>query len=194
MSDYTIDNSKTSEETSTSQGNWYIVFCQGSKELEIKKILEEKIAATESIKKEVFEVLVPEEEEIQIKKSEKIKVRKAVYKGYIYVRMILTPESYDFIRSIIGIKGFLGGANPQKISEKEIEKIKNLDRKLKDSAPKVVRKFDVGNSVRIIDGPFKHFTGIVEEINESKGKLKIVLTVFGRPTNIELDFTQVEKT
>ncbi|MCS7231176.1 MAG: transcription termination/antitermination protein NusG [Elusimicrobiota bacterium] len=176
-----------------SLSDWYVVFCKGGKELEIKNMIEEKIATRDDLKNKIFEVLAPEEEEIQIKKSKKIKVKKAVYKGYIYVRMKLSAETYDFIRSISGVKGFLGGANPQKISEKEIENIKKITEKLKTSEPKVVRKFDVGNTVRIIDGPFKHFTGVVEEINESKGKLKIVLTVFGRPTTMELDFTQVEK-
>ncbi|MEN3013005.1 MAG: transcription termination/antitermination protein NusG [Endomicrobiia bacterium] len=179
--------------TGYSVNDWYVVFCKGGKELEVKQMIEEKISSIESLKNKIFEILVPEEEEIQIKKSKKVKVKKAIYKGYIYVRMKLSAETFDFIRSISGVKGFLGGANPRKISEKEIENIKKLTEKLKTSEPKVVRKFDIGSAVRIIEGPFKHFTGVVDEINETKGKLKVILTVFGRPTTVELDFTQVEK-
>lgn len=186
-------DSQLSDTEKYSLSGWYIVFCKGGKELEIKKMIEEKVAAREDLKDKIIEVLAPEEEEIVIKKGQKIKLKKAVYKGYIYIKMKLSAETYDFIRSISGVKGFLGGANPQKISEKEIKNIKELTQELKESEPKIVRKFDVGNTVRIIDGPFKHFTGVVEEINEGKAKLKITLTVFGRPTSVELDFTQVEK-
>lgn len=186
-------DSQLSDTEKYSLSDWYIVFCKGGKELEIKKMIEEKVAAREDLKDKIIEVLAPEEEEIVIKKGQKIKLKKAVYKGYIYIKMKLSAETYDFIRSISGVKGFLGGANPQKISEKEIKNIKELTQELKESEPKIVRKFDVGNTVRIIDGPFKHFTGVVEEINEGKAKLKITLTVFGRPTSVELDFTQVEK-
>jgi transcriptional antiterminator NusG len=173
--------------------NWYILCCQVGKELEIKQRLEEKISSTAGIKNKIFEILVPEEEEIQIKKGEKIKVKKAVYRGYIYIHMIINPETYNFVRSIIGIKGFLGGAKPQKLSEREVESIKKLANKLKSETPKIVRKFEVGDTVRVIDGPFKHFTGVVDEIDEEKGKIKVSITLFGRPTSMELEFVQVEK-
>ncbi|MCS7151664.1 MAG: transcription termination/antitermination protein NusG [Endomicrobia bacterium] len=178
--------------TSTESG-WYIVYCMVGKELDVKYRLEEKIKTTDGMEQKIFEVLVPEEEEIRIKKGEKTKLRKAVFKGYVYINMVLTPETYNFVRSVSGVKGFLGGANPQKMSEKEVNEIKALAEKLKGSAPKVVRKFDLGDTIRIIDGPFRHFTGVVEEINEEKGKLKVVVTLFGRPTSVELEFTQVEK-
>ncbi len=173
--------------------NWYILCCQVGKELEIKQRLEEKISSTAGMENKIFEILVPEEEEIQIKKGEKIKVKKAVYKGYIYIHMIINPETYNFVRSIIGIKGFLGGAKPQKLSEREVESIKKLANKLKSETPKIVRKFEVGDTVRVIDGPFKHFTGVVDEIDEEKGKIKVSITLFGRPTSMELEFVQVEK-
>lgn len=172
---------------------WYIIYCQVGKELVAKNLIEEKIKSTPGMENKIFEVLVPEEEEIQIKKGEKNVVRKATYNGYIYVNMILDAQTYWFIRGVTFIKGFLGGANPQKMSDKEIEGIKVLSERIKKSQPKIVRKFDVGDTVRIIEGPFKHFTGIVEEINEEKAKLKVTITVFGRPTPVELDFPQVEK-
>ncbi|MCS7227721.1 MAG: transcription termination/antitermination protein NusG [Endomicrobia bacterium] len=182
----------TDTQTLTDDG-WYIVCCQVGKELIAKKLLEEKIKTNPEIGSKIFEILVPEEEEIQIRKSEKTKVRKAVYKGYIYIHMKLDADTYNFVRSVNGIKGFLGGSNPQKMSKKEVNSLKILAEKLKGSAPKIVRKFDVGDTVRIIEGPLKHSTGVVEEINEEKGKLKVSLTFFGRQTVIELEFTQVEK-
>jgi len=184
----TIQQSK-----SNLNSGWYIVYCQVGKELVAKNLIEEKIKSTPGMENKIFEVLVPEEEEIQIKKGEKTVVKKATYKGYIYINMVLDSETYWFVRGINWIKGFLGGATPQKMSEKEVESVKILSEKLKSSQPKIVRKFDVSDTVRIIDGPFKHFTGVVEEINEEKGKLKVVITVFGRPTPVELDFSQVEK-
>lgn len=188
-----MESIPTLQQDKLSQAAWYIVYCMVGKELDVKNRLEEKIRSTEGMSEQILEVLVPEEEEIKIKKGKKIKERKAVFKGYLYVNMILTPETYNFVRSVTGVKGFLGGANPQKMSEKEVKEIKALAEKLKSSAPKVVRKFDLGDTVRIIDGPFRHFTGVVEEINEEKGRLKVAVTLFGRPTSVELEFTQVEK-
>ncbi|MFN3550865.1 MAG: transcription termination/antitermination protein NusG [Endomicrobiia bacterium] len=187
------------EETLTSNqirdinSGWYIVYCQVGKEIVAKNLIEEKIKSTPGIENKIFEVLVPEEEEIQIRKGEKNIVRKATYNGYIYINMILDAETYWFIRNITWVKGFLGGANPQKMSQQEVEGIKILSERMKQSQPKLVRKFDIGDTVRIIEGPFKHFTGVVEEINEEKAKLKVTITVFGRPTPVELDFPQVEK-
>ncbi len=191
-----IENEKsTLQETETVQEehDWYIVRCQVGKEVAIKSQIEEKIKSTAGIEKKIFAVLVPEEEEIRITKGEKVVVRKPTYKGYIYVSMILDSETYWFIKNVPGVKGFLGGNQPEKMSKKEVEAIKSLVEKLKSSQPKVARKFDVGDTVRIIEGPFKHFHGVIEEINEERGKIKMMITVFGRPTPVELDFTQVEK-
>lgn len=193
MSEQKNEQNLAIESKDNIESGWYILCCQVGKELVIKSLLEEKIKSNPDIGNKIFEVLVPEEEEIQIKKSEKTKVKKAVYKGYIYIHMKLDPQTYNFVRSITGIKGFLGGSNPYKMSEKEIEGIKTLAEKLKGTTPKIVRKFDVGDTVRIIEGALKHSTGVVEEINEEKGKLKVALIFFGRQTVVELDFTQVEK-
>ncbi len=187
----TISESK--QETSVSLGNWYIVCCQVGKELDAKAKLEEKIKSSPEIQKKIFEVLVPEEEEIIVKKGQKTKVRKALYKGYIYVNMIFDPETYNFIRSITWIRGFLGGTKPQPLSEKEVNNIKMLVKKLENAGPKMVRKFEVGDTVRIIDGAGKDLTGVVKEVNEERSKIKVALTFFGRQTIVELDFIQVEK-
>jgi transcriptional antiterminator NusG len=172
---------------------WYIVYCQVGKEAEIKNSLEEKIKSSTGMEQKILEVLVPEEEEIQIRKGKKVVIRKAPYKGYMYIKMVMEPSSYWFVRSTPGIKGFLGGRNPEPMSEKEVSSIKSLSEKLKGSQPKIAKKFNVGDTVRIIDGPFKHFSGVVEEISDEKAKVKMVITVFGRPTPVELDFAQVEK-
>ncbi len=183
----------TSNQIRDINSGWYIVYCQVGKELVAKNLIEEKIKSTPGMENKIFEILVPEEEEIQIKKGEKNIVRKATYNGYIYINMLLDAETYWFVRNISWIKGFLGGATPQKMSQQEVEGIKILSERMKSSQPKLVRKFDLGDTVRIIDGPFKHFTGVVEEINEEKARLKVTITVFGRPTPVELDFPQVEK-
>jgi|YNPBryBLVA2012_1023415.scaffolds.fasta_scaffold08816_5 transcriptional antiterminator NusG len=172
---------------------WYIVYCTVGREMSIKHKLEEKIKKTSEMRDVIREVLVPEEEEIQIHNGRKKVVRKAPYKGYIYVHMRIEPRSYWFIRGTPGVKGFLGGSHPEPMNDREVASIKVLLEKLKTSQPRTARNFDLGDSARIIDGPFKHFTGIIDEIAEDKGKLKMVVTVFGRPTSVELDFSQVEK-
>ncbi len=184
---------ETEHKVKDASGNWYVICCQVGKELEAKAKLEEKIKSSPDIQKKIFEVLVPEEEEIVIKKGQKTTVRKALYKGYIYINMIFEPDTYNFVRSVTWIKGFLGGAKTQPLSEREINNIKMLVKKLEQSGPKVIRKFEVGDTVRIIDGAGKDLTGIVKEVNEEKSKLKVSLTFFGRPTVVELDFIQVEK-
>lgn len=181
------------QESSEEGFRWYIVYCTVGREMSIKHKLEEKIKKTSDIRELIREVLVPEEEEIQIHNGRKKVVRKAPYKGYIYVHMKIEPRSYWFIRGTPGVKGFLGGSHPEPMSEKEVASIKVLLEKLKTSQPRTARNFDLGDSARIIDGPFKHFTGVIDEIAEDKGKLKMVVTVFGRPTSVELDFSQVEK-
>lgn len=192
-------NKETKENTNLAQpidrtvGSWYVLCCQVGKELEAKAKLEEKIKFSPSIQNKIFEVLVPEEEEIVVKKGKKVAVKKALYRGYIYVNMIFDPETYDFVRSVNWIKGFLGGSKTRPLSEKEVNNIKMLVKKLEQSGPKVVRKFEVGDTVRIIDGACKDLTGVVKEVNEEKSKLKVSLTFFGRPTVVELDFMQVEK-
>jgi transcriptional antiterminator NusG len=183
---------KVSTETTVDAG-WYIVYCQVGKESVIKNSLEEKIKSTVGMEQKILEVLVPEEEEIQIRKGKKMVIKKAPYKGYMYIKMIMEPSSYWFVRSTPGIKGFLGGRNPERMSEKEVSSIKSLLEKLRGSQPKIAKKFNLGDTVRIIEGPFKHFSGVIEEISDEKAKVKMVITVFGRPTPVELDFSQVEK-
>lgn len=143
---------------------WYIVYCQVGREAIIKNSLEEKIRTTPGMEEKILEVLVPEEEEIQVRKGKKLTIKKAPYKGYMYIKMMMEPSAYWFVRNTPGIKGFLGGKNPERMSESEVLSIKSLSEKLKSSQPKVAKKFAIGDTVRIIDGPFKHFSGIIEEI------------------------------
>jgi len=191
--DVNLNSEKNVSIETDSGAGWYIVYCQVGKESVIKSSLEEKIKNTAGMEQKILEVLVPEEEEIQIRKGKKLVIKKAPYKGYMYIRMVMEPSSYWFVRSTAGIKGFLGGRNPERMSEKEVSSIKSLLEKLKGSQPKIAKKFNLGDTVRIIEGPFKHFSGIIEEISDEKAKIKMVITVFGRPTPVELDFGQVEK-
>lgn len=178
---------------------WYIVRVNVTKEKEVVENIQNTIE-TNNLGNKIFQIIAPSEERIQTKKMIKMGKEKAVkevmlYKGYIFIDMELEPETYWAVRNVPGVKGFLGGKRPVPISDEEKQKILEvIEATGEKKVPKLDITFQKEETVRITDGPFKHFQGIVEEVNEEKGKLKVSIFLFGRPTSIELDFTQVEKT
>lgn len=151
----------------------------------------------------IFQAFSPEEEKIKTKRLSKVVKGKTiqtvvknetVYKGYVFVDMILDKDTYWFIRSIPGVKKFVGGGNPTPLTEEEVEELKQFMEELKSrTAPVPAVKFQKDERVRIIEGPLSDFIGVIEEVNEEKAKLKVSVHLFGRMTPVELDFTQVEK-
>lgn len=170
---------------------WYVVHTQTGHEDKVKeKIMLQR--DVQNIADRVLNVLVPTEEVVEVKQNKKIQRKRKFFPGYILVEMILTSEAYWFVRSIIGVTGFLGDPNPVALPEEEVKGILELAEPT-GARPKHVIEFSQGESVRIIEGPFKHFIGVVQEVNEAKTKLKIMVNVFDRATPVELDFLQVEK-
>lgn len=170
---------------------WYVVHTQTGHEDKVReKILLQ--VETQGFGDRVLKVLVPTEEVVEIKQNKKILRKRKFFPGYVLVNMAMTSESYWFIKNIVGVTGFLGDPQPVPLPEEEIEGIVELTEN-EGGKPKHVIQFERGESVRITEGPFKHFIGVVEEVNSQKNKLKVMVTVFDRATPVEVDFLQVEK-
>ena len=171
---------------------WYVVHTYSGFENKAKLALEERIR---SLKKEHFftEIIVPEENVVELVKGQKKTTKRRFFPGYILVKMILTDESWHIVKETPKITGFVGDkVKPVPVAESEVQKMTNriAEGQMK---PKHRVSFTEGENVRVIDGPFSNFSGIVEDVNQDKGKLKVLVSIFGRSTPVELDFIQVEK-
>jgi transcriptional antiterminator NusG len=156
----------------------------------VKKALEQRIKFMDAEDK-IFQIVIPTEEEIEVKGGQRRKVTKKVFPGYVLVQMKMDDESWNVVRNTPGITGFVGsGSKPTPLSDAEVESIL---KQMKEGVPRVKVGFRKGDSVRVVDGPFADFVGVVDEINEAKGKVKVLLTLFGRETSVELDFLQVQR-
>jgi len=170
--------------------HWYVIHTYSGYENKVKANLEHRIESM-GMEDRIFQVLVPMEDEIEIRQGQRHTVQKKVYPGYVLVEMTLDPESWFVVRNTPGVTSFVGSANsPVPLQEKEVRAIQ---KQMKQEAPKIRVEFQVGESVRVVDGPFTDFHGKVDEINPEKGKLKVLVNMFGRETPVELDLLQVEK-
>jgi transcriptional antiterminator NusG len=139
----------------------------------------------------IFQVVIPTEEEIEIRDGQRKTVQKKIFPGYVLVQMIMDDESWYVVRNTPGVTGFVGsGTRPVPLDDTEV---KSILRQMRAEEPRVKVGFQVGQTVRIIDGPFVDFAGQVDEINLEKGKVKVLVSFFGRETPVELDFLQVER-
>ncbi|MBC8419858.1 MAG: transcription termination/antitermination protein NusG [Proteobacteria bacterium] len=171
---------------------WYIVHAYSGFEDKVKKNLEERIEALGQ--KEYFgKVLVPTEQVIELRKGQKKTSSRKFYPGYILVQMVLNKETWHTVKDTAKVTGFVGGeVNPTPISDQEAEQIvRQMEEGV--SRPKPRYSFEEGDEVRVIDGPFTNFQGVVEEMKPDKEKLRLLINIFGRPTPVELDFIQVSK-
>jgi len=172
--------------------NWYVIHTQTGYEDRVKKSLDSKIKAGLD-HASIAQVLVPIEQVSEVKAGKKRISQRKFFPGYILVEMELTDESWYLIKSISGVTGFVGaGSRPLPLREDEIDSILKQAKEAKEKpTPKVV--FEKGESVRVNDGPFVNFNGSVEEVNLAKGKVKVMISIFGRTTPVELETWQVEK-
>jgi len=172
--------------------NWYIVHVYSGFESKVKKALEERIA-TFSDPDKFGEIVVPTEQIVELVKGKRKTSSRKFYPGYILVQMDLNDETWHIVNNTEKVTGFLGGREkPSPISEEEAQQILNRMEagKLK---PKPKYFFETGDEVRVIDGPFTNFNGTVDDVNPEKGKIKVLVSIFGRSTPVELDFVQVTK-
>jgi transcriptional antiterminator NusG len=171
---------------------WYVVHTYSGFENKAKLALEERI---KSLKKDQYfsEIIVPEENVVELVKGQKKTTKRRFFPGYILVKMILTDETWHIVKETPKITGFVGDkVRPVPVAESEVQKMTNriAEGQMK---PKHKISFSEGENVRVIDGPFSNFSGVVEDVNQDKGKLKVLVSIFGRSTPVELDFIQVEK-
>jgi transcriptional antiterminator NusG len=173
---------------------WYVIHTYSGYEDKVKNNLETAIAQNPDYAQIITQILVPTEEVVEIKNNKKRIRRKKFYPGYVFANMVITNEAYWLVRNIAGVTGFLGGAKPVPMRPDEVESLlATLNVKDDEKKPRPAISFKDKENVRIIEGPFTHFVGVVEEVNQDRGKLKVMVTIFGRPTPVELDFLQVEK-
>lgn len=190
MAKKTKEEKEEKKEITTNKGRWYVVHTYAGHENKVAATLKQKIEAS-SLEDKIFDVLVPTQEKIEIREGKKVPVKEKIFPGYLLVKIDLDNISWYAVRSTPGVTGFVGvGNKPTPLEEKEVETIQQFS---KLEAPTYKASFSVGEAVKIIDGPFSEFIGSVEEINEEKGKLKVLVSIFGRETPVELDFLQVSK-
>jgi transcriptional antiterminator NusG len=169
---------------------WYVIHTYSGYEHRVQTNLEHRVKSMDAEDK-VFQVVIPTENEIEIKDGQKRTVAKKVFPGYILVQMNLNDESWNVVRNTPGVTGFVGsGAKPVPLIDEEVDAIFN---QMRAETPRVRVGFHQGESVRVIDGPFIDFIGVVDGINAEKGKITVLVSFFGRETPVELDFLQVEK-
>lgn len=171
---------------------WYIVNVQTGCEATAKTSIEERVRS-HKLESQFGEILVPSENVIQLVKGQKQTRSRKFFPGYIFVQMALTDDTWHLVRHSAKVSGFVGGkTRPPEVPEHEVLRV-TQQMTTGAEKPRTKIKFSHGESVTVIDGPFSSFNGTVEEINEEKGKVKVLVSIFGRPTPVELDFIQVEK-
>lgn len=169
---------------------WYVVHSYSGYENKVKKNLQHRIESM-GMQDQIFQVVVPTEEEIELRDGQRRSTERRVFPGYILVQMIMNDDSWYVVRNTPGVTGFVGsGTKPVPLRPEEVEKIM---KRMEAEAPIIKVSFRPGQKVRIVEGPFEDFMGTVDEINMEKGKVRILVSFFGRETPVELDFLQVEK-
>lgn len=173
---------------------WYVVHVYSGMEKSVQRALIERIERAE-LEDQFGQILIPSEEVVEVKNGKKTITERRIFPGYVLVEMDLTDESWHLVRSTNRVTGFLGGSGnrPAPISQREVNEIlSQMEEGTEKPRPKVL--FEVGELIRVKEGPFADFNGNIEEVNYEKSKVRVSVTIFGRSTPVELDFDQVEKT
>lgn len=172
---------------------WYIVNTQTGCEQTAKSAIEEKIK-TKKMEKFFGEILIPAENVVELVKGQKQTKSRKFFPGYIFVQMFLNEETWHLVKNSSKVSGFVGGkVKPPEVPEHEVLRVTQQMAGIAEK-PKPKIRYTIGDTVVVVDGPFSNFNGVVEEINEDKGKVKVSVSIFGRSTPVELDFVQVDKT
>ncbi|MBX3052931.1 MAG: transcription termination/antitermination factor NusG [Caldilineaceae bacterium] len=184
------DSLEESEEDSGPKSEWFVIHCYSGMENKVKKNLEHR-AESMGMTDRILQVVVPTETEIEIKDGVRREVEKRVFPGYILIEMIMDEDSWYVVRNTPGVTSFVGmGNKPSPLSADEVERIMS---RIESDEPRVKVSFDLGERVRITEGPFSEFTGVVEAIDADKGKARVMVSFFNRETPVEVDFLQLER-
>lgn len=174
----------------SADARWYIIHTYSGHENKVAKSLKQRVE-TMGFETRIFDIIVPTRNTIKVSQGKKETVKEKIFPGYVLVKMVLDDESWLLVRTTQGVTAFIGAGNkPSPISDKEVEAIQKF---MQAEEPLFTTSFTVGEAVKIIDGPFSDFLGTVDNIDEAKGKLKVLVSIFGRETPVELDFLQVSK-
>jgi transcriptional antiterminator NusG len=171
---------------------WYIVNVQTSCEAIAKTAITERINS-QGMQDLFGEILIPAETVMELVKGKKATRSKKFFPGYIFVQMVMNEKTWHLVKNSAKVTGFIGGSTPKAVTDAEVQKV-TQQMATGAEKPKAKASFSIGDSVVVVDGPFSNFNGTVEEINEEKAKVKVSVSIFGRPTPVELDFIQVDKT
>lgn len=181
---------KKIDDTKPLDAKWYIVHTYSGHENKVAKTLRQR-AETMGYDAKIAEIIVPTRDTIKVSQGKKESVKEKIFPGYVLVKMELTDETWLLVRTTQGVTAFIGASNkPTPISEKEVEAIQKF---MQLEQPTYKASFSVSEAVKIVDGPFADFLGTVESIDETKGKIRVLVSIFGRETPVELDFLQVTK-
>lgn len=169
---------------------WYVIHSYAGYEKKVKENLKQRIQSME-MEDKIFEILIPEEEVLEIDDGKKVATKKRIFPGYILVKMILDDDSWYVVRNTPAVTGFVGSASkPIPLSPVEVMKIR---KRIAVKKPRARTHFEIGEPIKVKSGPFANFDGTISEINIDKGKLRVLVAIFGRQTPVELNFNQVEK-
>lgn len=170
--------------------SWYVIHAYSGHEEKVKNALWQRVESMGQ-KDKVSEIFIPTRKTVTVRRGKKYEKEEKVFPGYLLIKMILTDDSWLVVRTTAGVTGFIGAGNkPTSLPEKEVQAIMKFS---KLAAPKFKTKFSVDEAVKIIDGPFAEFLGTVKSIDEARGKIQVLVSIFGRETPVELDFLQVKK-
>ena len=190
VTEQTVSETQSADQPKNENVKWYVIHTYSGYENKVKTNLEHRIASMDVAHK-IFRVVVPTEEEVEIKNGQRRTVQKKIFPGYVLVEMILEDDSWFVVRNTPGVTSFVGHGNtPTPLPESEVQAIL---KQMREEKPQVRITYHKGDRVKIIDGPFAEFLGSVDGVDDEKTKLRVLVSMFGRETPVELDFLQVEK-
>jgi transcriptional antiterminator NusG len=185
-----IEEQSEEDAAAALEPKWYVIHSYSGYENKVKQNLEQRIASM-NMQDQIFRVVVPTENEIEVRDGKRREYKRRIFPGYVLVEMIMNDDSWSVVRNTPSVTGFVGmGTKPTPLRDEEIGRILT---RMEAEAPTVKVAFKPGQKVRIIQGPFADFIGSVDDINMEKGKVRVMVSFFGRETPVELDFLQVEK-
>ena len=185
-----VEESSVAASIPNDNRKWYVIHVKTGYEQRVKHALEQRIKSL-SVEDRIFDIIIPTRDSVAVKKGKKTKITEKVFPGYVLIKMILDDDSWLVVRTTEGVTGFVGaGLKPTPISEKEVQAIMKF---VQQEQPKFKAKFSVGEAVKITEGPFSDFLGTIEAIDEDRGKVRVLVSIFDLETPVELDFLQVAK-
>ncbi len=190
MYESSIEDMTEDQGSESGQRHWYVIHSYSGYENKVKRNLEQRIASM-NMQEQIFRVIVPTENEIEVRDGKRREYKRRIFPGYVLVEMVMNDDSWSVVRNTPNVTGFVGmGNKPTALRDEEVTRILT---RMEAEAPKVKVTFKQGQKVRIIQGPFADFIGTVDDMNLEKAKVRVLVSFFGRETPVELDFLQVEK-